>query len=121
MLKIYRIATELAEEQGETISQNVHHHIEELLRKATEANTLTTPSEVATSRMALIGAAVQAALGEQAKQVGVRHLKQGWLKYLAYGGNCPPHECLFRSVIQREAVLRTTLPVFDLLKLRIEE
>lgn len=64
----------------------------------------------------LVVAAFFSAAAEEASEAGgrritVRHVDQAWEK-LAITGNCPPHKCVERSIIQRREILEKELPMF---------
>ena len=39
--------------------------------------------------------------------------RNGWSEQLKAAGNCPPHKCLFRTVISRHEKLVERLPLYE--------
>jgi hypothetical protein len=117
----FRSFQRIAREEGHVILPSTYLQVGNILRQARRAGTLNSPEQVAKVRIALLAAALATAAEEQSERVTIRHLMQGWLNRLAYSGNCPPHLCLFRSVIEREAEVRASVPLYERLAAEIKE
>ena len=104
----------VAATEGNVILPSTKLYVRKIVRRAEKAGTLKTPQQMRTSSVALIAAAVKAAKQEGQIRVSIGHVKKGWREHLvlAYGGNCPPHKCLFRSVISRQELLSESEPLF---------
>lgn len=108
-------------EEGDfTILPSTNKYINTILRRAAKAGTIKSPDEVITSRIGLTAAAIKAAQVERSKRVSIRHLDAGWNNFYAYGGNCPPHLCLRRSILERRDNLENSDPVFRLVQKTIK-
>jgi len=111
-VKIVTTINDAAKKQGKIITGSTHTRIEEILKKAEEVGVIRGSEEVITSRIALSAAAIRAAEDEGKVHVTVRHLHKGWRDYYSHATQCPPHLCLFRSVITRKSVLQSSDTVF---------
>jgi len=74
--------------------------------------------DFATGLSALLSAGMVKASEYNVKYVKPHHIKEGWTEILSVGGgNCPPHDCVARSVLNRVEDLKVSLPRFsDVLK-----
>jgi hypothetical protein len=101
-----------AEKQGHIILPSTQLHLQDILRRAKKSGTIETPEQMVICKVALNAAGIRGAQDENRERVTVHHLEEGWRHYYAYGGNCPPHRCLFRSVISRHAQLKEEDQIF---------
>lgn len=78
--------------------------------KGVEVGTVQSERDARTAAAALIAAGAEVS---RSKRLGIRDLKRGW--NMLAPGNCPPHNCFFRTVITREAEVARQLPMYDVL------
>lgn len=84
------------------------------VNRARRAGLVKDPSEFALGLGAMIAAGICKAEENQLKYVTPEHIKRGWSERLSVGGgNCPPHKCIARSVLNKAEELRQSLPFFD--------
>lgn len=111
-VKSFTTIKDAAQKQGKIITGGTYTRIEEILKKAEEVGVIRGPKEVTISRIVLSAAALRAAEDEGKVRVTVRHLHKGWRNYYSKAPRCPPHLCLFRSVIMRKSALQSSDIVF---------
>lgn len=119
--RLVRSIDKVAQDEGYVILPSTQLRINAILKRAQKAGTLRDPEQVVMARVALTAAALEAAHEQGRGRVTIKHLREGWLTHLAYGGNCPPHMCLFRSVISREDRVRKAAPLYDKLRSEVKE
>ena len=84
------------------------------VNRARRAGLVKDPSEFALGLGAMLAAGICKAEESQLKFVTPEHIKRGWSERLSVGGgNCPPHKCIARSVLNKADELRQSLPFFD--------
>lgn len=84
------------------------------VNRARRAGLVKDPSEFVLGLGAMIAAGICKAEENQLKYVTPEHIKRGWSERLSVGGgNCPPHKCIARSVLNKAEELRQSLPFFD--------
>ncbi len=89
------------------------------LFKAQDKGLVRSSQDFGTGLSALLSAGMVKASEYNVKYVKPRHIKEGWTEILSVGGgNCPPHNCVARSVLNRVEDLKVSLPRFsDVLKI----
>ncbi len=95
-----------------TILPSTQNEVGKILKRAVAKGKLTTEEDVAVAAAALISAAAEEAASQGTRQVRVAHLNAGWYQRLAVTGNCPPHKCLKRSVLERQELLMDSSALF---------
>jgi len=78
--------------------------------KGVQAGTVQSERDARTAAAALIAAGAEVS---RSNRLGIKDLKRGW--NMLAPGNCPPHNCFFRTVITREAEVASQLPMYDAL------
>ena len=87
--------------------------VKSYMNKAQEAGLVQSPSDFKVGVRAMIAAGMAKADEHKVKFVTPQHVKLGWSEKLSVGGgNCPPHRCVARSVLNRVEHLRESLPYF---------
>ncbi|MBR9802594.1 hypothetical protein GYB59_13330 [bacterium] len=103
------MAAHALRKEGLKVDQDVEQYLSRLLKKSIRAGTIRKLQDINKAVAALAAAGI-----EHSKQTGsmrrvnIEDIEEGW-KSIAAVGNCPPHKCLWRSVVQREAQIQETL------------
>lgn len=107
-------------------SMVIEHHVvrptsislvKSYLKKAQEKGLVQDPRDYTIGAAALLSAGMSKADEAGVRYVTPHHINKGWTETLRFGGgNCPPHRCMRRSVLQRVDELKESVPYFgDLL------
>ena len=100
------------EGRGYVILPSAKSKLKRHIAKAVELGTIKVGGQVRTATAGLVAAGVTTALTEKTMRVTPRHITVGWKKHIMASGNCPPHKCLLRSVVNREQELIKKNQVF---------
>lgn len=83
--------------------------------EAARKRTLKTEEDVNKAVAGLTAAAVAEARDRNSKTVTPHDVRQGWQGRLCLGpGNCPPHECMRRSIVARSGRLSSSLKFYGM-------
>ena len=121
--KIVKTTSSQIEKNGYYILPSTQAEIKTWIRKAVRNGLLINKDEVKTATVALVSGAVTAAKESRGKRITTRHLSIGWKRHIKDEeiGNCPPHECLLRSTVQRKNDLLKSNTIFNKLLDDIEK
>jgi len=106
------------EDKGYKVFPSTERLVRNYTRKASEYGLITSQQELSFCAATLLSAGVQNAERTRKKTVSPTDIKFAWQRLSALGGNCPPHQCIRRSIINQKEKLITLLPI---LKDLIEE
>ena len=95
-----------------TVLPSTQNEVNKILKRALEKGKLKTDEDVAVAAAALVSAAAEEAASQGTRQVRVAHLNAAWNLRLAVKGNCPPHRCLKRSVLERQEMIMDSSALF---------
>jgi len=103
--------------KGYKVFPSTEQLVKQYTSRASEKGLITTNEELLVCQSALLSAGAKTATESKKKTVTVRDIKKGWRSISILGGNCPPHKCMRRSIIEQKDKLLRTLPGFeDLIK-----
>lgn len=105
--------------QGFTIHPKTSQLVKRHVTRALAVGTIASERDVALSAAALVAGGMETAEQAGRKSIRPADVAQGW--ELIQTINCPPHRCLFRSVIERTDDLERTSPAFGRLIRGIRE
>lgn len=106
------------EDKGYKVFPSTERLVRNYTSKASKYGLITSQQEVSLCAATLLSAGVENAKINHKKTVSPTDIKFAWQRLSALGGNCPPHICMRRSIINQKEKLINLLPI---LKDLIEE
>jgi hypothetical protein len=94
--------------------------VNQVIKRSKKHRTITSDGEASLVAAAFFSAAAEEASEAGVRKITVKYLDQAWDK-LAMTGNCPPHKCVRRSIIQRRDILEKEMPMFRALTEEIKD
>jgi hypothetical protein len=106
----------ISETIGITLDQNAQGLLHEYLITGCAAGLIGSPVDISRAAAAFVGGAITLVVKDRPLTITSSALEESWYKELSLGpGNCPPHECMRRSVIERFAFVLDKYPVIKAL------
>ncbi len=109
--KIDKVALELKKKYSITIKANARQYVSRQVDLAVQKKVIQS-DEMKNAVAALYAAGVKGAARYGKRQVHTRDIQKVWQDVRVGPGNCPPNECIFRTVISRKEEFGNDFPLF---------